>query len=142
MAAKLTLSGFRNETWNPTIEYAYSGPSIPLDGATARLQWRLYPGAPGSPLVNLPNDGSLTFEDTAATEDEIAQKIAPPGGRILRIYPEIGPTKLKSLPSGLNQPEPGEPDEYAWDVIFKFADETAWMPMGGKILLAPGVTEV
>lgn len=141
MAEKLTLTGFRNETWNPTIEYAYSGAELPLEGASIRLQWRLHPGAGGEPIIDLPADGSLTFEDSEATEQEIARGEAPRGGRFLRIYPVISVETLKTLPTGLNAPEPGEADLYSWDVVFTLPNGSTWTAIAGDVLLSPGVTE-
>lgn len=134
---RLDLTASRNETWQPTIDYAYSGEPLALTGAELAMQWRLYEGAPGLPLIDLAN---VLFEDIEATEDDIALGVARAGDRILRLFPLIEQAELSPLPTGLNQPEPGEADRYAYDVIIAYVDGVTERIYGGNIYLEQGVT--
>lgn len=131
MPAQLDLTGSRNATWAPTIEYAYTGGALPLTGATMRLQWRLYPGASGAALIDL---AAVEFTDTAeptTTEPDL---------RVLRLFPEVPVATLQALPTGLNEPEAGEADAYAWDVVITYADAVLERLIAGDVFLDPGVT--
>jgi len=134
---RLDLEASRNETWRPTIDYAYSGGDLPLDGATIRMQWRLYEGADGLPLVDITN---VPFSDFAATDEDIAAGAARTGDRILRLAPAVVQATLASLPTGLNQPEAGEADRYSWDATITYSDGRIDIPMGGYVFLNKGVT--
>lgn len=134
---RLALTASRNETWQPTIDYAYSGGALPLTGASIQMQWRLYEGAPGAPLIDLTD---VEFEDIAATPEDIALGVAREGDRILRLSPVVDQPTLAALPTGLNQPEPGEADRYTYDVVVSYADGVKDRIYGGYIYLEQGVT--
>lgn len=130
---RLELEATRGDAWQPTIEYSYEG-TLP-EGATARLQWRLYEGAPGAPLLDIP---SCPFEDGLASAEDIAAGFARRGDRILRLLPDV--TVPDDLPSGQNQPEPGEADRYAWDVAIVVSGNVVLRPLGGFVIVNKGVT--
>ena len=134
---RLDLTASRNETWQPTIDYAYSGDPLALTDAVIAMQWRLYEGADGTPLINL---SSVPYEDIEATADDIALGVARDGDRILRLTPEITQAALSALPTGLNLPEPGEADRYTYDVVVSYADGVKDRIYGGYIYLEQGVT--
>lgn len=135
MTERLDITASRNETWQPTIDYAYSGDPIPTLGASARMQWRLYEGQVGDPLIDL---AAVPMEDILATLEDIANGCARPGDRILRFSPALSPATLAGLPTGLNQPEPGEADQYTWDIVITFSDATRWRVLAGVVLLSKG----
>lgn len=130
MPALLTLGASRNVVWAPTIELAYSGGPLPLTGATIAMQIRLYPGAAGAALKSL---AAVPFEDVAAPTD------ADPDGRVLRLSPTISAADLTAMP-GLNQPEAGEPQTFAYDLVVTYADDVDEILAGGDFILSPGVT--
>lgn len=134
---RLDLTGSRNEDWRPTIDYAYSGGDLPLDGATIRLQWRLEEGSPGDPLFDI---DPVAFEDFPATEEDIAHGVARAGDRILRLYPGVGVAGMQTLPTGLNAPEFGEADRYVWDAVITYADDLTDRFIGGYVYVSKGVT--
>lgn len=134
---RLDISGFaRNEPWAPIIELLYSGGDLPPIG-NIRLQWRRYEGAPGAPLFDLT---SVAFEEIAASPDEIAAGLAEEGDRILRLFPGIGVAGMQTLPSGLNEPEPGEADRYVWDAVIHYTDDQSERVVGGFSYIEKGVT--
>ena len=137
MTERLDLTASRNETWRPTIDYVYGGAALPLTGATARMQWRLYEGAAGSALIDLVD---VPYEDDPATADDIAQGWAREGDRILRLSPTIAVAALAGLPTGLNQPEPGEADRYTWDIVITYSDGLQDRLLAGFVLLDKGTT--
>jgi hypothetical protein len=138
MTVRLDLAASRNETWQPTIAYAYAGEPLPLDGASIALQWRLHEGQAGMPLISI----SLAFEDAAATEEDIAQGLARAGDRLLRLFPAVPVSTLRNLPTGINQPEPGEADQFSWDAVVQYSDGISERLLGGAIMLGKGVTYV
>ena len=141
MTEQLDLTGARNVTWAPTIEYIYRGGPLPLTGATIRLQVRLYPGAPGDPLINVVSPaGGLTFTDLPATDAEIASGDLSAGDRVLRIFPIVARATLQAMPTGLNKPEAGQADAYDWDFVITYADAAQDRPAAGEFFLEPGVT--
>jgi len=128
MTASLDLSASRNVVWAPTIELNYEGGRLPVDGANVRLQVRLYPGAPGNPLASVAN---IPFLESAAPEGL--------SGRILSLYPQLPVTTLKAFPTGLNNPEAGEADRYAYDAVITYADGLQDKLALGSFILEPGV---
>ncbi|MBR2268334.1 hypothetical protein [Sphingobium sp.] len=135
MTERLDLTASRNETWRPTIDIPYTGGSLPLLGATIAMQWRLYEGAPGASLIGLP---AVPYADFPANEEDIAAGVAGPGYRILRLSPVVNQAVLESLPTGLNQPEPGEADRYVYDVIITYSDGSTDRPIEGFVYLNKG----
>lgn len=134
---RLDLTGSRNEDWRPTIELIYAGGDLPpIDHI--RLQWRLYEGAPGDPLFDIE---AVAFEDVAVSEDDIASGEAAEGDRILRLLPGIGLPAMQTLPTGLNQPEPGDADRFVWDAVIFYADDDLnERAIGGFVYVEKGVT--
>lgn len=136
MTVRLDLTASRNEAWRPTIDYVYTGGALPLDGASIRMQWRLYEGAPGAALITLDD---IDFIDTVPNEHDIATGI-PAGARILRLLPVMGAPSIDPLPSGLNNPEPGDADRFVYDAVITYADTATDRYIAGFVYVAPGVT--
>jgi hypothetical protein len=134
MTERLDIEVSRNETWRDTIDLPYRGGPLPLTGATVAMQWRLFEGAPGDALIDLPNVGYIDFR--ASTENPNASADL----RILRLFPIVSQDVLEGLPTGLNQPEPGEADRYTWDVIIHYADGATERPVAGFAYLKKGTT--
>lgn len=134
MTERLDLTASRNETWRPTIDIPYTGGDLPLLGATIAMQWRLYEGAPGAPLISLPSVG---YADFPASAEDIAAGVSP-DARILRLAPVCARSVLEALPTGLNQPEPGEADRYVYDVIITYSDGVTDRPIEGFVYLNKG----
>ncbi|WP_030540549.1 hypothetical protein [Sphingobium sp. DC-2] len=130
MTASLDLTASRNLAWAPTIDLFYPGAELPLDGATIKMEVRLYPGQPGSPLIV---GESLAFQDLPPS--------APGGQRCLRVFPGANQDALAAMPTGLNQPEPGEADVYAYDIILTYADGQQDKLALGRFIVEPGVTQ-
>ncbi len=132
MPAKLDLAASRNvDPWAPTIDLFYGGGDLPASGASVRLQVRLYPGAPGEPLLDLDN---VPFEDAAAPVP------GRPDRRRLRLLPTAPVSTLADWPTGLNKPEPGEADRYSYDVIMTYAAGAGEDKLAlGYFHLEPGV---
>ncbi len=126
-AARLTLAAARNVVWHPSIELTYAGAALPLNGARVDLQVRLYPGQPGPPLLDCP--------DIAHGDDDLGN-----GNRVLRLYPVATKAALAAMPTGLNQPEVGQADQYAFDIVLTYADGLQDRLAAGDFLLEPGVT--
>lgn len=131
MTTKLDLAASRNIAWEPTIDLFYGGGDLPVDGATLALQVRLYPGAPGDPLLSLAN---VPFVD------EPAPTQAQPGRRRFRMLPVAAGAALNGWPTGLNKPEPGEADRYSYDAILTYANGQQDKMALGYFILEPGVT--
>jgi hypothetical protein len=131
MTVRLDLSAARNASGPGTIWLYYRGDPLPLTGANAALQVRLYPGAAGDPLIDKP---IVSFDDSAA------ETTAEPDRRLLRLRPAFAPADFDGLPSGLNAPEAGEADRYAWDILLTYSDGAVDRLAYGDFLLAPGVT--
>jgi hypothetical protein len=133
MPAKLDLAASRNvDPWAPTIDLLYGGGDLPVGGASVRLQVRLYPGAPGAPLLDL---SAVPFEDASAAT------ASNPDRRRLRLLPSAPASSLEGWPTGLNKPEPGEADRYSYDVILTYAGGAGEDKLAlGYFHLEPGVT--
>ncbi|MGC4252424.1 MAG: hypothetical protein QM605_13440 [Sphingobium sp.] len=129
MTASLDLTASRNLAWAPIIDIFYTGDPLPLTGATAAMQIRLYPGATGAALASL---SPVPFEDMAP--------VAPDARRRIRLSPSIAKAALAAFPTGLNQPEPGEADVYSFDIIITYADASQDKLALGSFILEPGVT--
>lgn len=130
MAITRDLLAARNRRFAPTMELEYSGAALPLAGASVSMQVRLYAGAPGAPLAE---DAAVAFEDEEHGTD--------PSLRILRIFPNIAKAALIGFPTGLNQPEFGEADRYAYEIKLTYIDglqDTLWI---GAFILEPGVDD-
>jgi hypothetical protein len=125
MPAQLTLRAARNVPWMPSIELTYKGGPLPLVGARIDLQVRLYPGQPGEPELDCPD---MAFGD------------ADLGNRVLRLYPVATAAALQAMSTGLNQPEPGEADQYSYDIVISYPDGAKDRAAAGYFLLEPGVT--
>lgn len=129
MTAKMDIAASRNIAWSPTIDLFYPGEDLPLDGATISMEIRHYPGAPGDPLHAI---ADIDFEDMAPGEGDPRRR--------LRLSPAIAQSALAAFPTGLNEPEPGEADAYAYDIIITYADALQDKAALGKFMLEPGVT--
>lgn len=129
MTVRLDLSAARNETWRPTIDLPYLGGPLPLEDASIHMQIRLYEGAPGAALIDVPD---IAFTDFAeGSDDEV---------RILRLEPAIIQSALEGLPTGLNQAEPGEYDTFVWDAIITYSNGTTDRPVAGYFNIEKGTT--
>lgn len=131
MTAQMDLAASRNIAWSPTIDLFYPGDGLPVTGATVNMEVRLYPGAPGAAIHAT---SPIVFEDMAATDDEPQRR--------LRLYPSIPQADLAAFPTGLNEPEAGEADGYAYDIIITYADDLQDKLALGKFILEPGVTRL
>ena len=136
MTERLDLTASRNESWRPTLDYVYEGDPLPIMDATARMQWRLYEGAAGDPIADI----DVPFEDILATMEDVTLGVARAGDRILRFFPALPLAFLQAMPSGLNQPEPGEADRYVFDIVLTYADATADRLIAGFVFLDKGTT--
>lgn len=140
MPVQQTLAASRNATWAPTLIYEYRGPALPLNGARIDMQLRLYPGQPGEAKLTI---GRIPFADalkrgTVGAEDEVRELTlspsAAPGA-------EDGTTAntLRALP-GLQTPEAGDPQIFAFDILITYADGKSDRLSEGNFILHPGVT--
>jgi len=131
MARNLELYASRSDDFEVTLHRAYRGPPLPLSGATISMQVRMHAHPTGAPLLQL---ASINFIDTDHPTNA--------GQRLLSVYPRIAQPLLVGLPTGLNQPEPGEADRYFHEIKIHYADakrESLWV---GPFLLQPGVNDL
>lgn len=127
MAANLTLTAARNVGWSPSIALDYPGDPLPLEGATIKMQIRLYPGQPDAPVLEA---AGIPFTDGPLA----------PGQRRLMLTPTLSKAQLASAPSGLNKPEIGEADRFSFDIVITYPDGVQDRIAAGNFLLEPGVT--
>lgn len=126
----------RTATWAPQLAFTYSGDPLPLDGARVAMQLRLYPGAGGPALLTL---NPIAFADADNGD----------GTRTLTLSPTIAPgnpnggevNTFGNLP-GLNQPEAGSPQSFAYDIRITYADGIEEILSTGVFTVQPGVTTV
>lgn len=140
MPVQQTLAASRNATWAPTLIYEYRGAALPLGGAHIDMQLRLYPGQPGDAKLTI---ASIPFTDvlksgTAGAEDEVRELTLSPS---VEPGEEDGsePNTLRSLP-GLQTPEPGDPQTFAFDILITYADGKSERLSEGDFIVDPGVT--
>ena len=74
----------------------------------------------------------MPFEDGPAAQQ---------GQRCLRLHPVFIKSALIAMPTGLNKPEPGEADRYAYDIIITYADALQDKLALGSFILEPGVVQ-
>ena len=129
MTAQMDLAASRNIAWAPTVDLFYDGPDLPVTGASVRMEIRLYPGAPGSPIHAV---AAVPFQDLAPFDEDPRRR--------LRLLPGISKAALTLFPTGLNKPEAGEADAYAYDIIVTYADALQDKLALGRFILEPGVT--
>lgn len=127
-----TLTASRNATWAPELAYDYLGGELPLANATIAMQLRLYPGQAGDAKLGL---AAIPFVDilksgTVGSADEV---------RTLTLSPKFSVEQLAALP-GLNSPEAGSSQRFAFDFRITYADEISEILAGGDFILFPGVT--
>jgi len=135
MPVTQTFTASRNATWAPILVYPYPGAALPLTDATIAMQLRLYAGADGAALLALAN---ISFSDalqsgTEGGDDEV---------RILTLDLGEGftPTQLAALP-GLNTPEAGDDQSFAFDIRITYADGISEILSSGTFTVSPGVTK-
>jgi hypothetical protein len=139
MTVRKDLRAARNVPWGQTLVYLYTGDALPLTGASIEMQVRLRPGAPGAALATC---SAMDFEDDVATAGELAEAgLTGDDWRALRIDAVIAEATLAAFPTGLNVPESGQADAFAYDVVITYADAAADVPFAGRFLLEPGVTD-
>jgi hypothetical protein len=131
MPASLNIPAARNVPFANPIHLYYSGAALPLTGASIKMQIRLYSGAPGAALVTVA---------TIAHTDASAPTEADPARRLLTLLPTVAEAALAAMPTGLNEPEPGDADRYAYDIVVTYADTAEDTLAEGYFLLKPGVT--
>ncbi|MFV1919129.1 hypothetical protein VPH46_06820 [Sphingomonas sp. MJ1 (PH-R8)] len=140
MPVQQTFAASRNATWAPTLIYEYRGPALPLDGARIDMQLRLYPGQPEDAKLTLT---AIAFTDalksgTAGADDEVRELTLSPS-----IEPGSAeapePNTLRALP-GLHEPEAGDPQTFAFDILIIYADEVSEILSSGQFIVSPGVT--
>ncbi|AHE52645.1 hypothetical protein [Sphingomonas sanxanigenens] len=130
MTERVDLAASRNvDPWGDTIDFIYSGAPLPPI-TSIDMEVRLYPGAPGAALLT----PTVTFEDLADPTEE------DPLQRILRVMPSAPQSALEGMPTGLNQPDPGDADLFSHDIIITYADTVEEKLGFGDFLLQPGVT--
>jgi len=122
------LYAARNLDFAPVLELDYSGAELPLTGATASMQVRLYAGAPDAPLAQ---DADVTISD--APHETVVTL------RTLTIEPLIAKATLAAFPTGLNKPEVGEADRYEYEIKLTYADDKQDSLWTGGFYLEPGV---
>jgi hypothetical protein len=120
------LYAARNRDFAQVLELDYSGAALPLSGATISMQVRQYAGQAGAAEAE---DTSVTFSDADNGD----------GTRTLTLEPSIAKATLAAMPTGLNQPEAGEADVFAYEIKLTYADsaqDSLWI---GNFILEPGV---
>jgi hypothetical protein len=132
MPALQTLTASRNATWAPQLAYDYPGADLPLDGATIAMQLRLYPGQPGNPKLSIE---AIPFTDVPLS--------GVPGTdterRRVTLSPAVTVAQLTALP-GLQTPEAGDPQRFAFDILITYADGASEILSQGDFIVSPGVT--
>lgn len=123
------LPAARNLDFAPTLYAYYVGGELPMTGATVSMQVRLYPGAPGDPL--------LTRNDIQFRDDP-APTVARPDRRVLTLTPRFARANVEQLP-GLHQPEPGEAQRFDYEIKVTYADGQQDLLWAGGFVLKPGV---
>lgn len=140
MPVQQTLAASRNATWAPTLIYEYRGAALPLDGARIDMQLRLYPGQPGDAKLTIANIpfGDALKSGTPGEDDEVRELTLSPS---VEPGEEDGsePNTLRSLP-GLQTPEPGDPQTFAFDILITYADGKSERLSEGDFIVDPGVT--
>ena len=133
MPALQTLTASRNATWAPQLAYDYAGAALPLNGATIEMQLRLYPGQPGDPKLSIE---AIPFVDalTSGLVGTDAER------RRVTLSPAITVAQLAALP-GLQTPEAGDPQVFAFDILITYADEISEILSRGQFIVSPGVTK-
>lgn len=126
-----TLYAARNIDFAPTINVNYPGAALPLGGATISMQVRLYPGAAGAALAS---DAAVAFEDNVHPDAELED--GP--WRQLTLNPEITKEALATLP-GLNTPDPGDPQTFAYEIKLTYADGMQDSLLTGEFIVSAGV---
>lgn len=133
MPVTQTLAAWRNVTWAPTLAYYYSGAALPPIDHIA-IQIRLYEGA-ADPALLVCNPVDYTDALVSGTEG------GPDEQRCITLSPSLTPVQLATLP-GLNQPEAGEPQIFAFDTRITYTDGVSERLSGGPLVVYPGVTIV
>lgn len=130
MPVTQTFPASRNATWAPTLNYDYSGPAMPLTGATIAMQLRLYPGQPDAAKLSL---NAIPFSDSlvSGTPGQSDEK------RRLTLSPSVAPADLQPLPAG---GEAGSDATFDFDIRIAYADGVYEILSSGKFILSPGVT--
>ncbi|MCG7350018.1 hypothetical protein [Sphingomonas sp. ACRSK] len=140
MPVQQTFAASRNATWAPTLIYQYRGRPLPLAGARIDMQLRLYPGQPGNAMLTIRN---VPFTDklvggTGNSEDDLRELTLEPSVKPGAVDGSE-PNTLRSLP-GLQTPEPGDPQTFAFDILITYADGQSERLAGGSFIADPGVT--
>lgn len=140
MPVQQTFAASRNATWAPTLIYEYSGGALPLAGARIDMQLRLYPGQPEAAKLTL---AEIPFTDALKSgalggEDEVRELTLSPS---VEPGAEDGstPNTLRALP-GLQTPEAGDPQTFAFDILITYADGQSERLSEGDFIVGPGVT--
>lgn len=126
-----TLYAARNIKFAPTINVDYPGAALPLTGAAISMQARLYPGAAGAPVAT----ATVTFLD--AVHPDIEPSETDPWRR-LTVFPVIEKAALAAFP-GLNTPDPGDSQTFAYEIKITYADTMQDSLMTGEFILSAGV---
>ncbi|MED5545806.1 MAG: hypothetical protein VYD90_11195 [Pseudomonadota bacterium] len=124
-----TLYAARNIDFAPTINVDYQGAELPLSGASVSMQVRQYPGAAGDPEAE---DPDVAFTDAPHPDD--------PAWRRLVLEPRISRAALEAMP-GQNQPDPGSPQTFVYEIKITYADMQQDSPLSGDFILAAGVDD-
>ncbi|AHE55546.1 hypothetical protein [Sphingomonas sanxanigenens] len=130
------LGAARNRPFGATLLTDYLGDPLPITGATAIMEVRLYPGAAGAALAS---DADVTMVDVG----QIGTMVDPADGvskplRRLRLEPSIPMEAIRDLP-GQNAPEAGDPQSFSYEVLIEYADglrDPLWL---GEFIVEAGV---
>lgn len=126
-----TLRAARNVDFKPVIFAEYLGGALPLEGASASMQVRQYPGEAGDPLAAA---SSVGLSDAATPTD------AEPTLRTLTIEPVILRADLAALP-GQNQPEAGDAQTFFYEIKLTYGDDEQDSLLIGQFILSAGVDD-
>ena len=128
---RLDLHAYR---WTPFVfSIAFDG--VDLTAAGLKADIRLYPDAPGDPLISLANAASPAQGMSIAVDLSAAAPVS-----VVEI--RIGEATLEALlPFASNGTEPGKPVTLAWDLHITLSPigKVRWLE--GQFILHPGVTQ-
>ncbi|QPI73940.1 hypothetical protein [Sphingobium sp. Cam5-1] len=131
MSITRDLFAARSDDFEQVLELDYSGPPLPLVGADISMQVRLYAGQVGTPLAEIP---AVEFLDALSSGSA--------SWRTLSVYPRIPKETLEAFPTGLNLPEVGEADRYAYEIKIQYVDGKRDSVWTGAFILEPGVNKL
>lgn len=121
--AQTPLLARRNAPYAEAFTFTELGADFDFTGAVARMQVRLYGGAPFEALIDLQTVGDAFTEGLRITDGTIT--------------PFIAEDTLAALPKGLA----GQPAAFLYDLVVTLPGEVASVWREGPFILKPGVTK-